>query len=248
MTEAKSENWKGLLTENKLGILASIRNIRNILLNKPESSTVDKLCDLISNGEEILKGKIMPYQLDMANEVLISEFNDSNARKISKSLLTGYEKALPNLAELLTGNNLVMIDMSGSMGTSIMDPNRKTRYRSTCMSKASLIGMTIAKATNADVIRFGSSAEYVNYNSNQDVFSLANNVQKNMGGTSLSEAWRVAERSGRSTTVYSSCQTTNVTWALHTVDIQVMLKKLVTHMYTQLTWLLTELWQLQDQK
>jgi polyhydroxyalkanoate synthesis regulator phasin len=197
LTEAKSENWKGLLTENKLGILASIRNIRNILLNKPESSTIDKLCDLISNGQEILKGKIMPYQLDMANEVLISEFNDSNARKISKALLTGYEKALPNLTELLTGNNLVMIDMSGSMGTSIMDPNRKTRYNSSCMDKASLIGMTIAKATNADVIRFGSSAEYVNYNTNSDVFSLAKTVQRNMGGTSLSEAWRVAERSGR---------------------------------------------------
>lgn len=197
LTEAKSENWKGLLTENKLGILASIRNIRNILLNKPESSTIDKLCDLISNGEEILKGKIMPYQLDMANEVLNSEFNDSNARKISQALLKGYEKALPNLAELLTGNNLVMIDMSGSMGTGIVDPNRKTRYRSTCMDKASLIGMTIAKATNADVIRFGSSAEYVNYNTNQDVFTLARTVQRDMGGTSLSQAWVLAERSGR---------------------------------------------------
>jgi polyhydroxyalkanoate synthesis regulator phasin len=197
LTEAKSENWKGLLTENKLGILASIRNIRNILTNKPDTKTIDKLCELISNGEEILKGKVMPYQLDMANEVLNAEFNDSNARKISKALLTGYEKALPNLAELLTGNNLVMIDMSGSMGTRVVDPNRKTRYTSTCMDKASLIGMTIAKATNADVIRFGSNSEYVNYNTNSDVFSVARTVQRDMGGTDLSRAWALAERSGR---------------------------------------------------
>jgi hypothetical protein len=47
------------------------------------------------------------------------------------------------------------------------------------------------------VIRFGSSAEYVNYNTNQDVFTLSRNVQKDMGGTSLSQAWVLAERSGR---------------------------------------------------
>jgi hypothetical protein len=139
----------------------------------------------------------MPYQLDLANEVMNSEFSDTNSRKLSKALLTGYELAVPNLKELLTGNNLVIIDMSGSMDTKVLDPNRKTNYKSTCMDKASLIGMTIAKATNADVIRFGSSAEYVTYNPNQDVFSLAKSIRKGMGGTNLSQAWAKAQSSGR---------------------------------------------------
>lgn len=197
LTEQKSENWKGLLTEGKLGILAAIRNMRNILTNKPEAKTIDTLCDLVSNPELIKKGKIMPYQLDLANEVMNSEFSDTNSRKLSKALLTGYELAVPNLKELLTGNNLVIIDMSGSMDTKVLDPNRKTNYKSTCMDKASLIGMTIAKATNADVIRFGSSAEYVTYNPNQDVFSLAKSIRKGMGGTNLSQAWAKAQSSGR---------------------------------------------------
>jgi|688.fasta_scaffold34219_15 60 kDa SS-A/Ro ribonucleoprotein len=197
LTEAKAENWKGLLTENKLGILAAVRNIRNILTNNPDQITVEKLCSLLSDEVAIRNGKVMPYQLDLANEVLIAEFNDSNSRKVSQALLDGYQKAIPNLAELLTGNNLVMIDMSGSMGVPVADPKRKTRYQSTCMSKASLIGMTIAKAVNADVIRFGSNAEYVNYNSNSDVFGLAKSIQKGMGGTSLSSAWNEAQRSGR---------------------------------------------------
>lgn len=197
LTEAKSENWKGLLEDGKLGILAAVRNLRNILSNKPDSKTIEKLCDLISDEEQIRKGKIMPYQLDMANEVLQSEFSDPNSRKVSKALLAGYEKAVPNLAEILTGNNLVMIDMSGSMSTGVVDPQRKTRYTSSCLDKASLIGMTIAKATNADVIRFGSSAEYVNYNVNTDVFSLSKSVKKDMGGTSLSNAWDLASKSGK---------------------------------------------------
>lgn len=65
------------------------------------------------------------------------------------------------------------------------------------MDKAALIAATIAKGTNADVIRFGSSAEYVNWNANSDVFSIAKNMRRDMGGTSLSSAWREAQNSGR---------------------------------------------------
>jgi len=197
LTEAKAENWKGLLTENKLGILAAVRNIRNILLNKPDGETIEKLCSLLSDEVAIRNGKVMPYQLDMANEVMMAEFSDGNSRKVSNALLEGYEKAIPNLAELLTGNNLVMIDMSGSMNVGVSNNKTKLRYRSTCLDKATLIGMTIAKAVNADVIRFGSHAEYVNYNPNSDVFSLSKSIVKGMGGTSLASAWSEAQKSGR---------------------------------------------------
>ena len=109
LIEAKADNWKGLLEDGKLGILAAIRNIRNVLINRPDTNTIDKLCSSLSNKEMILKGKIMPYHFDLANEVLISEFNDVNSRKVSKALLEGYESGLPNLKELLSGNNLVII-------------------------------------------------------------------------------------------------------------------------------------------
>jgi hypothetical protein len=197
LKEAKAENWSSLLNEGKLGILAALRNIRNILKTEVKSQVVESLCDLLSNGEMIRKGKIMPYQLDLANEVVISEFNSPDARKISQALLRGYEMATPNLAEVLNGRNLVIVDMSGSMSTQVVDPNRKTRYRSTAMDKACLIGATIAKASNADIIRFGSGAEYVKWNPNSDVFSIASSMKRDMGMTSLSTAWKLAESSGK---------------------------------------------------
>lgn len=197
LKEQKSQNWKGLLMENKLGVLAAIRNLRNILINDPDDETIDMLCRLVSNPKSIRDGKIMPYQLDLANEVMNAEFNNSNSRKVSKALLWGYEISLPNLSDLLSGNNLVIIDMSGSMEIIVSDPRRQVKYKSTCLDKASLIGMTIAKATNADVIRFGSKAEYVSYNPNMDVFSLSEIIKKDMGATSLSEAWHLAGSSGK---------------------------------------------------
>jgi hypothetical protein len=198
LKEAKAENWDSLLTEGKLGVLAAIRNIRNVLKTVSKSDTVDRLCALLSDGTAIRKGKIMPYQIDLAHEVTISEFSDTSSRKIAQALLKGYEAAVPNLAEILPGRTLVMVDFSGSMSTPMTDGARSgKRYRSTCMDKAALITATIAKATGADIIRFGSGAEYLSWNPNSDVFSIASAMKKNMGGTDLSSAWREVQKSGR---------------------------------------------------
>jgi len=197
LSNAKSDNFEQLLKENKLGILAAIRNIRQILSNNPKKETIELLCKLLSDKDRILNGKIMPYQIDMANEVVQAEFSSAYSREVSKALLTGYESSIPNLKHLLDGETLVMIDMSGSMTMQIVDPNKKSNYRTTCATKANLIGVTIAKALNSDVIRFGSTAEYVKYNINEDVFSLAKTIQKSMGGTSLAAAWQLAAKSGK---------------------------------------------------
>ena len=201
LQEAKADNWQGLLESNKLGILAALRNLRNIITSNvlTNTTTLDILCNLLKDPKKILEGKIMPHQLDLADTILEATFiNPNNAiRRIRMSLNEGYSLAIPNLKEILSGNNLVIIDMSGSMSTTIWDPNKSIRYKSSCLEKASLIGMTIAKATNADVIRFGSHAEYINYDPNAPIFNLSRSHLKEMGSTNLASAWRLAEESGR---------------------------------------------------
>lgn len=198
LTQAKADNWKELLDTNKLGILAALRNLRNVLLNNPESSTITKLCELVSNPTLIREGKIMPYQLDLANEIMIAEFNSPYARQISMALAKGYELAIPNLSALIPGQNVIFLDQSGSMGYQIKLPGQKHSSRTSCISKAALIAATIAKATNADIIVFGFSAKYVQYNPNQDVFTLARQLATaDMGGTNLATAWNLAQASGR---------------------------------------------------
>lgn len=198
LTQAKADNWKELLDTNKLGILAALRNLRNILINNPSQDTINKLCDLVSNPTLIREGKIFPYQLDVANEIMLSEFSTSYSRQISQALAKGYELAIPNLKELLPGNNVVFLDQSGSMTWEIKLPGSKNGSRTSCISKAALIAATIAKATNADIICFGSIARYVQYNPNLDVFSLAKQLSSsNMGGTNLSTAWKLAQQSNR---------------------------------------------------
>lgn len=200
LTQAKSDNWKELLDTDKLPILAAIRNLRNVLANNPQKETVDKLCALISNPKLIREGKVMPYQLDLANDIMLTEFNNAHSRQISQALAVGYELAVPNLAQALPGNNVVFVDLSGSMNWANVRLNtlKGRTIGTTSAEKACLIAATIAKATNCDVITFGTSATYLKYNPNLDVFSLAKQMNHaNMGGTNLSTAWSLAQKSGR---------------------------------------------------
>lgn len=198
LTEAKNDNWEALLKEGKLGILAALRNIRN-MVKSPREEVINSLCKLLSNGELIKKGMIQPYQMDIAYEILTEEFNANvNANRVKEALRRGYELAIPNLKEALPGKTLIMIDCSGSMHVRCY--NGKNPMRHTACEKAGLLAATIAKATNADVIRFGSRAEYFDYTSHlfSSVFDLGKVISNtNMGGTDIAGAFNCATRAGK---------------------------------------------------
>ena len=198
LANAKNDNWEAMLTEGKLGILAAIRNIRS-MLKSPRKEVIDALCKLVSNGQAIRDGKIMPYQIDYAYEVVKKEFsNSADGRRVMEALLKGYEYAVPNLAETLPGRTCVMVDCSGSMNTYCSQAGQKSNIASTAAEKAGLIAATIAKATNADVVRFGSHAEFYSYDPNESVFSLGRKIgHDNMGGTSIPSAFELIRTAKR---------------------------------------------------
>ena len=185
--------------EGKLGILAALRNLRN-MLKSPRSQVIAAVCNLVSNADAIKAGKVMPYQIDYAYEVVKMEFgNTMEGRKVMQALLKGYEYSIPNLAEALPGRTCVMVDCSGSMHTLCHNGNQRLTIQSTASEKAGLITATIAKATNADVVRFGSSAEFYSYDPNASVFTLGREIGRdNMGGTSIGSAFELIRMKKRS--------------------------------------------------
>ena len=192
---AKAENWNGLLRDKKLGILAALRNIRNIL---EVCNDVTALCNLLSDEDQIIKGKIMPYQIDMAYEVVSNECpGNLHTQKVLAALEKGYVASVPNLAQVCTGRNLVILDCSGSMCTSMRDA-RTGRSFGSCIDKASLIAATIVQATNADVIRFGSHAQYEEGMNGRNLFEYSQYLRRaNMGGTNLATAFRLITDLGK---------------------------------------------------
>lgn len=188
LEKAKDDNWEALLNEGKLGILAALRNLRNMLIGS-RPAVISKVCELVSNPELIHKGKIMPYQLDLAAQAIQDEFgNGGNAGKVLAALEKGYVEAIPNLKEALPGKTLVVVDCSGSMNVSCYNAKTGKRIGNTAAQKAGLIAATIAQATGADVIRFGSMVEWFTGNFKASgVFELGRQISaSNMGGTYLS--------------------------------------------------------------
>lgn len=196
LTEALNENWKNLLDENKLGILAAIRNIRNILKGA-DDHVVESLCNLISNPVLIRQGKIMPYQMEQAHTI-VDELYSPYKRQVREALEKGMVEALPNFAELLPGKTCVIIDESGSMTCPAKMPDGHNVPNSRCIDKAAILGAMLAKGTNADVVVFGSEAKWFEVNPYTSVFDMARELKRmGMGCTNIGAAFDLLFNSGK---------------------------------------------------
>lgn len=203
LSDAKNQNWKEMLQEGKLGILAALRNIRNIMKDG-DNETIDMLCNLISDGKKIVDGKIMPYQMDIANEVINQDCSyHAKYHQVCNALQDGYIKALPNLKAALPGKTCVALDCSGSMFWSncrqFTGNQRYSEMRANCIGKASLIAATLALAVDADVIKFGSNANYyTKVRKGMSPFALAEALRdQDYGGTNIGSVFDLMRSAGR---------------------------------------------------
>lgn len=189
--EAKAEAWASLLNENKLGIFAALRNLRNIMTQAPEA--LDKALDVITNRHMISRSLILPYRYMTAyNE--IEKIDGANARKTLRALNQAIDIACETNVPHFNGNTLVVADFSGSMGSTISDPK----------GQASLLGAILAKSNNADFMIFGDRAKYIQFNPDDSTLTLTNSFLKlNRGwagslvghGTNFNSIFETANRS-----------------------------------------------------
>ena len=185
LSEAKADNWESLLKEGKLGVIAALRNIRNILRN-PRQEIIDNWCALIKDTKKVRQALVLPIHFDLAYDIVDTEFHDNKyANIVRQALQDGYLASIPNLAPIVGGKTLIVVDNSGSMGcydisdgkkASSCDWGARRLSPRSCGYKAGLIAATFAAATGADIIRFGSNAYRYNYDKNKNVFALAREI------------------------------------------------------------------------
>ena len=66
----KPEVWQQLIDERKLPYMATVRNIRNLLLSGISEAHVKKVCSYISNETAVTKSRMFPFQFFTAYDVL----------------------------------------------------------------------------------------------------------------------------------------------------------------------------------
>jgi len=136
--EAFKNKWEELIDSNKLGYMALLRNLRNILQAGVSYGHLQEVCEVISSAEKIAKAKQFPFRYLAAYRELQQAEIQVTAPGLSekiKNLLfgnTGYtgdllealEKAAMQSAALIAGFDqqtrvLLACDVSGSMQTPI---------------------------------------------------------------------------------------------------------------------------------
>lgn len=187
LNEAKVENFVELIETKKIGYLALLRNLRNII-NTGNNDLIDNACKLLVNEEFIRNSLVWPHQIDLAMEVMILGFSGKNLQKITAALGKAYEKSIPNLNELLPyGKNAVVFDTSGSMQSnyvqvSINVGGKKQGICSQPVNKAALIAATFTKGTNCDVYHFGTECKrIVGFNPNDSINTLKKYFESHIG-------------------------------------------------------------------
>lgn len=110
----KKEVWEELIASKRLGYLALLRNLNNILTVKPENLS-DAIATL-TNKTLIANNKVLPFRYYSAYRRL--RCNKMATSKIYDALEDAIEASVENM-EKLSGKTLIAVDVSGSMGSCI---------------------------------------------------------------------------------------------------------------------------------
>ncbi len=205
LNEAKTDNYKELIETKKIGYLALLRNLRNILKTN-NIELLDKACELLVQKDFIRKSLVWPHQIDLALEIMILEFSGQAMAKITKALDEAYELSIPNLKELLPeGKTAVVFDTSGSMVGGWYNKvyvNSKTVINKSPVEKAALIAATFAKGVYGDVYQFASFAKQITgWNPNDSINTLKKNFMSHIGecnhGTNFGSCFALFEQTNK---------------------------------------------------
>lgn len=114
-TAALKAKWEELIDSNKIGYMATLRNLRNILDANVSAEHVKKVCDYLSNDIAVANSKQLPFRFLAAYreiKILKSEF----AAMILNALETAVIKSVKNLRGFDENTRVtIACDVSGSM-------------------------------------------------------------------------------------------------------------------------------------
>ena len=175
VAEAKSQAWAQLVRERKLGYLALLRNVRNVLTHAPE--VVDELCVQLANEQAVRRALVFPFQFLSAVEVL-KQGNLPGTNRVMEALNQAIDYSLANVPKF-EGNTLVALDSSGSM---VGRPQ----------TIGSLFAATLVKATGADLMLFSDDARYISLNRRDTTLTAANSIPFISGGTNFNAIFQRA--------------------------------------------------------
>jgi len=179
-TKDKKKAWEGLVKENKLGYMALLRNLNNLIKNDVSEKVIDLAVKKLTDENEVKRSRQLPFRFTTAYQ------NVQGNRKFTDAISVAMDFAVANTPEL-KGKTLIAVDCSGSMSG---DP----------LEKASIFGATLTKAnSNADLILYSTEVKELAISGRTPVIDIAEHIKREAtgGGTETSLVFRYAHQKAK---------------------------------------------------
>jgi len=125
---AISEKWEELIFSNRLGYMATLRNLRNILETGVSTAAINAVCDYLSDAGAVARSRQLPFRFLSAYR----ELKAVQSGYVSK-VLEALEKAVIQSAANIAGYDeatrvVIAADVSGSMQRTISTKSKVQNY------------------------------------------------------------------------------------------------------------------------
>ena len=189
--ESRAQNYKNMLSNRKLGYMAALKNIKNILESGADEETVDMLCSLLTNEKACLNSKVLPFRyLDAKTVVQHMNIDRLLVKKLLKAIETGFILSARNIEMVQPGEKVaLMLDESGSMGSRATNNLSAFDVGKTLMSSM----LTGLDKGNCIGYLWGDSAREVSVDGSP--FEFMDRTQRHGCGTNLGTAFRLLTES-----------------------------------------------------
>ena len=177
LSRLKADAWSELILNKKLGLMAVLRNLRNILTQSPDM--IPSVCEILTNVNAIKKSRVLPFRFNTAYEEVSKLGNDKNVRDLLQAISKALDISTINVPKF--EDTLFVIDVSGSMSGKPSEI-------------ASLFAAMFAKVNNCDVMTFANNANYVGYNPNDSILTIKNSFKFTGGGTNFRSIFQTANK------------------------------------------------------
>ena len=167
--------WEAVIPT--MGYMALLRNLRNFINAGVSTKVLDQVAAKIADKDEVAKSKQLPFRFWSAYK----ETNFSNQFKLAVE--RAFDASVSNVP-VLDGKTLILVDMSGSMSSSMSGKSDIRRS-----DAAALFGAALAlRAKSADLVVFGSTYKKVSFRKGESVLGLKDKLTCSLGGTDLGSA------------------------------------------------------------
>ncbi|OOM71487.1 hypothetical protein CLPUN_49540 [Clostridium puniceum] len=169
--------WEKLIESNKLGYMAILRNLRNIIKANPDN--INKVYEVLESENRVKKSKQLPFRYYSAFNGLSHE--GVGTSKIYDVLETAIRYSTSNI-ERLSGKTFISTDVSGSMSNRVSQKSDMT-----CAEIGTLL-MSIANSICHEAITstFDTSFKLTSLATKNGIIANAKFIKPTWGGTDLS--------------------------------------------------------------